>query len=287
MRIGSDIPAPCLAPHPVRPPRTPAPPGAWDTHAHVIGPPPWVSLRNYDPPTQSVEAYLQVLDTLGFARGVLVQISVHGVDNSTLLAALETCPERLRGVVAIPAEAPLEELERLHAAGVRGVRILTLARGGVTLESAEALAHRVAPLGWHVEFGMPGSALAEAEGLIAWLPAPVVLAHFAGCRLGPGADEASLAALLRILERPDRFVKISAPYHQARSPWAEMAPLARELARRAPQQLVWGSDWPHVAIAPPDEMPVTEALFDAFCEWLPDPELRRTILVDTPGRLYA
>jgi predicted TIM-barrel fold metal-dependent hydrolase len=134
---------------------------------------------------------------------------------------------------------------------------------------------------------VPGASLPEIEPVIHRLPAPVVIAHFAGARLGAGADPARLDALLRILDRPDRFVKLSAPYHQARSPWAEMAPLARELARRAPHRLVWGSDWPHVAISPPDEMPVTEALFDAFCDWIPDPEARRIILVETPERLYG
>src|SRR5258706_461556 len=50
-------------------------------------------------------------------------------------------------------------------------------------------------------------------------------------------------ALLAMLEKPDGYVKLSGAYRLAPAPWTAMTPLARELARRIPENLLWGSDW--------------------------------------------
>src|SRR5882757_10254874 len=115
----SDIPA-CLPPRPVTPPRERLPPDACDTHAHVFGPAdrfPYAADRSYTPPDAPLEKYLGMLDTLGFARGVLVQGSAHGGDNSAMLDALARQPERLRGVAVADADVSPSELRAWHAAG--------------------------------------------------------------------------------------------------------------------------------------------------------------------------
>jgi predicted TIM-barrel fold metal-dependent hydrolase len=288
MRIGSETaPAPCPPPRPSAAPRHAPPPGAWDAHTHVVGPPPWVSPRNFDPPTATAEAYLHHLDTLGMAYGVLVQVSVHGTDNRLMVEALEANPGRLRGVAAITPDTPPAELRRLHAAGVRGARVLTLARGGVTAEDAPALARLVAPLGWHLEFGVHREDLMALRPLIDALPTPVVVAHFGGSSAGGDAGEEAAAAVLGMLERPDRYVKLSAPYHFGPPPWTALAPFAQALARRAPHGLLWGSDWPHVGVGDAADMPATQDLLDVLVDWIPDPQLRHAILVDNPARLYG
>jgi 2-pyrone-4,6-dicarboxylate lactonase len=56
---------------PVANPKAPdgkPPAGAWDTHAHLFGPPdkfPYAEGRGYTPPDAPVEAYLKLLDRLG------------------------------------------------------------------------------------------------------------------------------------------------------------------------------------------------------------------------------
>src|SRR5215203_4111765 len=86
------IPA-CSGPlEPVRP-KIPTPPNACDTHAHVFGAGsrfPYAETRSYTPPDAPLEKYLHMLDTLGFARGGLVQGSAHGRDNSAMLDALQS-----------------------------------------------------------------------------------------------------------------------------------------------------------------------------------------------------
>src|SRR5438046_9871949 len=99
---------PCLLPREVTPPKKmPLPPGACDTHAHVFGPSdrfPYADDRSYTPPGAPLEKYLGMLDTIGFARGVLVQGSAHGHDNSAMLDAVKREPARLRGVAVAAAK---------------------------------------------------------------------------------------------------------------------------------------------------------------------------------------
>src|SRR5919205_3226396 len=109
----SEIPA-CLPPRPVTPPREKLPPKACDTHAHVFGPAdrfPYAEDRSYTPPDAPLDAYLRMLDTLGFARGVLVQGSAHGRDNSAMLDALARHPDRLRGIAVAEADVSAAALE--------------------------------------------------------------------------------------------------------------------------------------------------------------------------------
>jgi len=78
----------------------PPPPNACDTHAHVFGPAArfrYTDDRSYTPPDAPLEKYLGMLDTIGFARGVLVQGSAHGRDNSAMLDALTRRPDRCAG----------------------------------------------------------------------------------------------------------------------------------------------------------------------------------------------
>ena len=77
------------------------PQGACDCHCHVFGPAarfPYAEPRSYTPDDAPLEAYLAMLDRLGFDRGVLVQPSAYGRDNRAMLDALTREPQRLRGV---------------------------------------------------------------------------------------------------------------------------------------------------------------------------------------------
>ena len=100
-----------------------APAEACDTHCHVFGPSdrfPYAADRSYTPPYAPLAKYLGMLDTLGFERGVLVQGSAHGHDNSAMLDALERTPQRLRGV----------------AVGDESVSIISFAAGNCTTAAA-------------------------------------------------------------------------------------------------------------------------------------------------------
>jgi hypothetical protein len=79
-----------------------------DTHAHIFqrGLKLASSVRyvpDYDAPLAD---YLRQLDANGLAKGVLVQPSFLGTDNSYLIAALRQQPVRLRGIVVVDPRFP-------------------------------------------------------------------------------------------------------------------------------------------------------------------------------------
>jgi 2-pyrone-4,6-dicarboxylate lactonase len=61
--------------------------------------------------------------------------------------------------------------------------------------------------------------------------------------------------------------------------------MAQALVATRPERLVWGSDWPHVAIDGP--IANDGVLLDLLAEWVPDEPTRNRILVDNPATLYG
>ena len=164
------IPA-CLPPREVGRPKVPPPPNACDTHAHVFGPAdrfPYTRDRSYTPPDAPLEKYLGMLDTIGFARGVLVQGSAHGRDNSAMLDALRQRPDRLRGVAVADADVSPADLRKWNRLGIRGLRFNHFFRdgqlhyrGGGPLSAAPTLAPLMAELGWHLQLWIDAKDLPE------------------------------------------------------------------------------------------------------------------------------
>ena len=75
------------------PPALALPQQAWDTHAHVFGPFdrfPLAADCRYQPPDAPAEAHRAMLDTAGFAHGVLVHPSANGYDNFDKIAFWRT-----------------------------------------------------------------------------------------------------------------------------------------------------------------------------------------------------
>ena len=107
-------------------PRLRMPPGAWDTHFHIVGPPhvfPYTEKRWHTPPAAPVEHYLAVAKVLGFERGCVVQPSAHGSDPAVTLDAIKKSEGRLCGMIRADPGLEDSDIRKLHAAGVRGVRI--------------------------------------------------------------------------------------------------------------------------------------------------------------------
>ncbi|HLI11881.1 MAG TPA: amidohydrolase family protein [Alphaproteobacteria bacterium] len=278
---------PDLAP---RPPRFAVPRGAVDCHAHVIAPPerfPYVAERSYTPPPASPEAYFAMHDRLGIARGVLVQVSVHGTDNRYMVEVLRARPRRLRGIAVVAADAANAALEALHEAGIRGVRLNVLFGGGIGLEALEPLAQRIKELGWHIQLLVDGPGLVALAPRLLELPVPFVIDHMGYMPAAAGVAQPGFQTLLRLLREGDCWVKLSGANRLSRGPipYRDTVPFARALVAARPERLVWGSDWPHVAIEGP--MVNDGDLLDLFAEWVPDAATRRLILVDNPAKLYG
>jgi predicted TIM-barrel fold metal-dependent hydrolase len=285
----------CAAPDPSpRPPRLATPEDACDCHAHICGPlgvMPYDDARIYTPPDALLPTYRAMLDTLGIRRAVLVQPSVYGTDNRVMMQALRDGGPTLRGVAVVAPDITDTELRDLHEGGVRGVRFNCVdrreGRNTVPVEEITALAMRIRPMGWHVEFLLQVDAVPDLEAC-ASLPVDIVFGHLGYAHATPdGGLPAGFTALLRLMERGRCWVKLTGPYRISGGdlPYADIAPMARALAEAAPDRLVWGSDWPHVMVRKP--MPNDGALLDLLADWVPDAATRQRILVDNPARLYG
>lgn len=272
-------------------PRTLFPAGACDCHAHVFGPQerfPYLANAAYIPPDAVTADYLGMLKNNGCNRGVLVQPSVYGSDNSCMVDTLRSGPHTLRGIAVVEAGVSDRELEDLHAAGVRGVRInLASETEGLTLADGERLAPRLKALGWHLQFYLDLPKMPEAEARLAKLPITIVIDHFARCPAADGTDAPAFRALQRLVSRDNCWAKIMGPYFISKNAplYPEVTPLARALVAAAPERIVWGSDWPHPGARA--LMPEDHVLADLLAEWVPDEAQRRRVLVDNPARLYG
>ena len=281
----------CLAPFDaVEPASFEMPAGACDTHAHVISADDAHAMaptRSYTPPAAPGAKYLAMLDATGCARGVTVQISVYGTDNSYMLDVLRQNPDRLRGVAVVPPEVADRELEAMHAAGVRGLRINVLFPGaGLSFDAMELLARRIAPMGWHMQFLVEGRELPGLLPRMAKLPCPGVIDHMGHMPAALGFSHPGFQAVRELVVNHGWYTKLSGAYRisDQYEDFPEVVPIAQAFIEAAPDRVVWGSDWPHVAMA---RMPDTGTLRNLLRIWAPDPAARQRILVDNPARLYG
>jgi len=287
---------PCLPPREVTRPKAPPPANACDTHAHVFGPAdrfPYARDRSYTPPDAPLEKYLGMLDEIGFARGVLVQGSAHGRDNSAMLDALKRQPRRLRGVAVADADMPPATLREWDAVGVRGLRFNHFFRGGqlhyrggVPLSAAETLAPIMAELGWHLQLWIDVKDLPDTIPVLKSFGLPVVIDHMGRTDARAGTGTPGFQSLLRAVGEGWCWAKLSGAHRLSRlaPDYPDARPFHEALVKANPERLVWGGDWPHPRVE--GAMPDAGHLFELFQIWTPDQAARQRILVTNPAELY-
>lgn len=277
-------------PEPHGPTRYQVPPGAVDTHAHVIGLPPrypLVESRSYTAPAAAPGKYLAMLAATGMTHGVLVQPSVHGTDNTLIKETLIAQRGKLRGVAVVAPDVTERKLEELSKAGFVGCRLNVLFGGGIGLQAIDTLARKVKPFGWHLQFLIDVREIAPIARQLAALPVPWVVDHMGYVPAGEGVRHPGFQTLLSLLRDGNGWVKLSGAFRVSAvgAPYTDTIPFARALATARPDRMVWGSDWPHVSIRPP--MPKIGELLDLLADWVPDDDQRKRVLVDNPHRLYG
>ena len=291
----------CMPPDPnTRKPSFTPPPNSCDTHFHIFGPPeqfPFAPTRQYTPPAAPLEHYLQMTAIIGIARGVVVQPSVHGLDNTVTLEAIQRSNGRFLGVARIDDKGPKDDLQRLKDAGIRGVRFNLLDRpqGNVKLDVFDRAVERAAGLGWSVDLHVDPKNLLEQEKRIRALPTAVVIDHMARVNPAEGLDQPAFQLLLDLLKDQKFWVKVTGADKLCRSdahsyfglPFVDVIPFARALIAAAPSRIIWGTDWPHSNNFAPGKTPNDGDLVDLLAEFTPDEATRRKILVDNPAALYG
>lgn len=288
---------PCLPPRQnPKKPTVPTPPGACDAHFHLFGPMsrfPYSSERAYTPPEAPLEALLRLHGVLGFQRGVVIQGNAHGTDNSALLDALRREPGRLRGAAIVKDTISAAELRRFADAGVRALRFHHISGidkskySSIGMQSFEKLAPMMADLGLHVQMLIDSRDLPDVMPSFRNWTLPIVVDHMGQTAAVNGIDNPGFQAMRRLLAEGRIWVKLSGAYRISNQfpDYRDARPFHDGLVAANPDQVIWGTDWPHPRLA--ENMPDTGRLLDLFNAWTPDPALRRKILVDNPARLFG
>jgi predicted TIM-barrel fold metal-dependent hydrolase len=255
---------------------------------------PYAEDRSYTPPDAPLEKYLAMLDTIGFARGVLVQGSAHGRDNSAMLDALRREPARLRGVAVADTDVSPSDLRQWHELGVRGLRFNHFFRdgqlhyrGGVPLSAAKMLASVMADLGWHLQLWIDVKDLPQIVAALRSLGLPVVIDHMGRTDARAGTATEGFQCLLRAVGEGWCWAKLSGAHRLSRQApdYPDARPFHEALVRANPERLVWGGDWPHPRVE--GEMPDAGHLFELFQAWTPNEATQQRILVTNPAQLYG
>jgi predicted TIM-barrel fold metal-dependent hydrolase len=280
---------------PVPDPKVPAlrlPPGSCDAHCHVFGPVdrfPYAVDRTFTPPEAPKERLRALHRILGLDRAVIVQSVCHGNDHTALFDALEAGGGSYRGVALVGPPTPEHEITRLHNAGVRGARLNFTPHLGPapTPETVRAVADLVGPFGWHLAVHLAGEGVADHESLIASLAVPVVIDHMARVDLRAGLESEAIRALSRLLETGDVWIKLSGADRLATRPpdFDDAVALARLLVQRAPQRVLWGTDFPHPNTR--GFMPDDGIMVDLIERFAPDEATRHRLLVSNPAACFG
>ena len=269
------------------------PAGAVDAHCHVFGPGdvfPYAPERKYTPCDAGKEQLWALRDFLGFERNVIVQATCHGADNRALIDALQDAKGLARGVATVRSDVSDRELQELHQAGVRGVRFNFVKRlvDKLPYDALEAVAQRIAPLGWHIVIYFEAQELPELYDFFTALPTTVVVDHMGRPDVSKPVEGEEFGLFLRLMQENQNFwCKVSCPERltlQQSYLYDDVVPFARTVVESFPDRVLWGTDWPHPNMK--SHTPDEGMLVDFIPRIATTPELQHRLLVENPMRLY-
>lgn len=293
------------------------PKGAWETHTHVFDPEkfPYAIPRSYTPKAAQITEY--PVSITGCKNIVIVQASMQGLSPAPLLDTLAKQDHMdgytLRGLTTIdPLSITDAELDSLHAAGVRGARLHEMSWGHGRQSNADdiankikALAGRLARLEWVIGVFCPVGAWAAMAPMIRNLDPRVkmVADHLGGTF--PGEENSQdFATFLELVREKRVFVKVSGferLYHGHATKIEAVAPIAKAIIEAGPDQIVFGTDWPHTQLGvtrkgKTDQQRLEEVEgfrevdddghIRKLHEWITDEKVWHNLWVNNPERLF-
>jgi D-galactarolactone isomerase len=265
------------------------PAGACDCHVHIYDArfayKPDAALK---PKPGDVPDYLRSVQLpLHLSRAVVLTPSTYGTDNRCTLDALTQFGDAARGVGVVASDIGDAELKALNNAGLRGLRL------GFGPEQLTAMARRIAPLGWHLQFFRTGAEIAALESTLLDLPVPIVLDHLGHVEQSDGMNSAGYRTIRKLLDAGRCWIKVSGAYIDSKAgppDYPDTSAIAKSYIAAAPERCLWASNWPFpdVTAGPnPGARPDVLPFFNLFGRWVPDAGLRHRILVENPEQLYG
>ncbi|APG94050.1 amidohydrolase family protein [Sinorhizobium americanum] len=271
-------------------PKFKVPANTCDSHFHIYNSKfPAAANASLVPPDASVSDYRRLKDRLGFSRSVIVQPSTYGTDNSCMLEAMQQLGGDVRGVAVVDTSVTDAELEKLNKAGVRGIRFNLARAGATTVDMLAPLSRRVAELGWHVQLHMKGDDIAKHADLLRSLPVTLVFDHLGRIPQPDALAHSAYAVVSNLLSAGKAYVKISSIYQDTKvgpPNYEDMSALAVAYLKSAPDQVLWGSDWPHPSPGKHGK-PDDAQLMDLAADCAADAGAVEKLFVENPAKLYG
>lgn len=262
-----------------------------DTHAHIFlkDAPMVQNALSYPTYDATTESYLNHLDQHKIQHGVLIQPSFLGYDNDYLLSAIQQYSDRLKGVVIVPFETPLDTLQSLKNQGIVGVRLICF---GPSLPDFNSISwtlflSHIKQLNWHIELLAPPAYLIKLLPELDKFQLQVVIDHFGRIDLDKGIDDPDYQLFLSLLDPDYHWIKMSAFYSLTKDIHDLSLPKQAYACFKESHmlsQLVWGSDWPHTMCE--DKWTYADSL-TAFHQIVTNEEERELILSDNALTLYG
>ena len=194
------------ASQPATPVNFAVPAGACDCHTHIFGDPKQFPLspnRVYTP-ENALPAEMSALHrALHIERVVIVTPSIYGTDNSATLYGMKARGATARGVAVIGDKTTEAELDAMHRAGIRGIRINLVQAGQsdptLSRRLFEAAIARAKRRSWHLQMYTTLDVVSAIKDLVQRAPVPVVFDHFGGAQAALGLQQQGFPDLLDLV----------------------------------------------------------------------------------------
>ena len=227
------------------------PPNSCDSHCHIFGPSsqfPYLEGRTWTPVDAGKNDLFALHDYLGIQRCVIVQTALHGFDNSVVIDAMQARKGRYLGIALASAKTTSEAIAEMDGQGFRGIRFNFMAhlQNSDSMEDILALTKRMEPFGWHLQVHFSSDLVHSLAPLLKQSAVPVVIDHIGRVDAALGANHADFQGLMRLLDDPRFYIKVSGVDRISRShPYEDGISLAKILVDEFSDRCVWGTDWPH------------------------------------------
>ena len=274
---------------------TKLPAGSCDCHNHIFGPfdrypldfPP-----DYAIPLAPAQTYMQMLDSVGIDRGVLVQPTQQDCSMDIMLGALRSSSGRLRGVASARENVSDDLLEEMALGGIVGLRFVEARTpdgkprpGSIGFDEISGLAARMRSLDWSINVWAQLTVLMQSLDKLLEPQLPLVFEHMGMLDVASGIEDQNFKTMRELVKEGRLWVKLSACRVSAKAPdYTDLRPFVEALVETNPNQLLWGSDWPFIRMQ--GKEPDVTSLIELAIEWINDSSLVHKILVRNPQQLY-
>lgn len=272
-------------------PKQKIPFNACDCHHHIYDPVrfSYIDTDSRNQPPATVDCYDLLKRKLGITRSVIVQPSAYGLDNRCTLDALTQLGKKVtRAIVVINNDISDSDLQKMDLMGVKGIRLNMTCGYKNSWDDIRLLVERIAPLGWCVCLWIDPDLLVEKKNFFEALPVPLVLDHRGNLPAGIGMNHPAFSLICHWMDIGKAWVKLSGYYFGSqKDDYSDTLLIGKEYAQSNPNQLLWGTNWPHPrcytnCVPVPDD----SLMLDKLMDQVGDENIFYKTLVDNPAKIF-